>query len=172
MTPSGTSTISATSDSLVGWAKKDSAETNVARAHSLAETSVTAAVCNANQGAGAVSVTLGPSKPIVQRVGPLPTGPDFVQLGLLTILDSGEYIYNYNQQGPFGNILLSRVKAGKAALDAQEYEYLSFPPDSTTDPERVAGILDAKDAGSYGIRTSETTGRFTCTQYSSVTWNK
>ena len=95
-----------------------------------------------------------------------------MQLGLLTILDSGEYIYNYNQQGPFGNILLSRVKAGKAALDAQEYEYLSFPPDSTTDPERVAGILDAKDAGSYGIRTSETTGRFTCTQYSSVTWNK
>jgi hypothetical protein len=125
-----------------------------------------------NQGAGVVAVTLGPTKPIAQRVGPLLTGPESVQLGLLAILNAGGYIYNYNQQGPFGNILVGRVEAGDAAFYAKEYEYLAFPPDSTTSPEWVAGIPAAKDAESYGMRTSETTGRFTCTQYGSVTWSE
>jgi len=125
-----------------------------------------------DQGAGVVAVTLGPTKPMAQRVGPLLTGPESVQLGLLAIIDVDEYIYNYNQQGPFGNILVGRVKAGEAAFDAQEYEYLAFPSDLETAPEWVTGIPDAKDAGSYGMRTSETTGRFTCGQYGSVTWSE
>jgi hypothetical protein len=125
-----------------------------------------------DQGAGVVAVTLGSNKSVAQRVGPLLTGPESVQMGLLAIIDAGGYIYNYNQQGPFGNILVGRVKAGEASFDAKEYDYLAFPANSTTAPEWIAGIPDAKDAGSYGMRSSETTGRFICGQYGSVTWSE
>lgn len=125
-----------------------------------------------DQGAGIVAVTLGSEKPIAQRVGPLLTGPDSVQLGLLAIINAGGYIYNYNQQGPFGNILVGRVKADEHAFDAQNYEYLIFPPDSTTAAQWVQGIPKSNDAANYGMRTSESTGRFTCSQYGSVTWSE
>jgi hypothetical protein len=125
-----------------------------------------------DQGAGVVAVTIGPTKPIGKRVGPLLTGPESVQLGLMSIIQADGYIYNYNQQGPFGNILVGRVEAGEAAFDAQQYEYLVFPSDSTTAPKWIPGIPAAQDAASYGMRTSESTGRFTCSQYGSVTWSK
>lgn len=125
-----------------------------------------------DQGAGVVAVTVGPTKPVATRVGPLLTGPESVQLGLLAIINAGGYIYNYNQQGPFGNILVGRVAASEAAFDAQKYEYLVFSPNATTAPKWIAGIPTAKDAASYGMHTSESTGRFTCGQYGSVTWSE
>jgi hypothetical protein len=125
-----------------------------------------------DHGAGVVAVTLGPTKPIGTRVGPLLTGPESVQLGLMSIIIAGGYIYNYNQQGPFGNVLVGRVEADETAFNAQEYEYLVFSNDSTTPLKWTAGIPAAADAASYGMRTSESTGRFTCSQYGSVTWNK
>lgn len=124
-----------------------------------------------DQGAGIVAVTLGSDKPIASRVGPLLTGPESVQLGLMAIINAGGYIYNYNQQGPFGNILVGRVKADQSAFDAQNYEYLIFPSNSTSATQWIRGIPAAKDAANYGMRTSESTGRFTCGQYGSVTWS-
>ncbi|THV67077.1 hypothetical protein D6D28_07785 [Aureobasidium pullulans] len=126
---------------------------------------------HADQGAGVVAVTLGPTQPIATRIGSLLTGPDSVQMGLLAIMRAGNYIYNYNQQGPFGNILVGRVKASMAAFDASKYEYLVYSSDYTAAPTWHTGIPKSADAATYGMRTNETSGRFTCQQYGSVIWS-
>ena len=99
------------------------------------------------------------------------TGPDSVTLGLLGVLSDGDYIYNYNQQGPFGNILVGRVKAGDEAFQASNYEYLIFPSSTSSTPKWISGIPAAKDAATYGMRSSEAEGRFACNSYGSVNWN-
>jgi len=124
-----------------------------------------------NQGAGIVAVTLGKTQPIATRKGPLLTGPDSVQLGLLAILRSGAYIYNYNTQGTFGNIIVGRVKANDAAFDASKYEYLVFPTSDKAAPVWKRGIPAAKDVSRYGMRTAESSRRFACGQYGSVIWS-
>ncbi|KAH0361009.1 hypothetical protein KCU65_g9008, partial [Aureobasidium melanogenum] len=124
-----------------------------------------------NQGAGVVAVSLGKTQPIATRVGPLLTGPDSVALGLFANIRAQQYIYNYVQQGPFGNIIVGRVKAGEAAFRADQYEYLVFPPDNKTGPVWKHGIPAADDASQYGMRTAESNGRFTCQQYGSVIWS-
>lgn len=124
-----------------------------------------------DQGAGIVAVTLGKTQPIATRLGPLLTGPKSVQLGLFAALRSRAYIYNYNQQGPFGNIIVGRVKANDAAFDARNYEYLVFPADSEATPVWKRGIPAAIDVARYGMRTAETGGRFACSQYGSVVWS-
>jgi hypothetical protein len=125
----------------------------------------------ANKGAGVVAVTLGATQPIATRVGPLLTGPDSVGLGIFAIIRDDRYIYNYNQQGPFGNILVGRVKAGDAAFDASKYEYLVFPPDSKTTPVWKRGIPTVDNVDQYGMRTAESNGRFVCQPYGSVIWS-
>lgn len=124
-----------------------------------------------DQGAGIVAVTLGATQPIAKRLGPLLTGPKSVQLGIFSIIRYQKYIYNYSQQGPFGNILVGRVKASDAAFDASRYEYLIFPPDNKTAPIWKQGIPTVAGAADYGMRTDESSGRFTCSQYGSVIWN-
>ncbi|KEQ68669.1 hypothetical protein M436DRAFT_86235 [Aureobasidium namibiae CBS 147.97] len=124
-----------------------------------------------DQGAGIVAVTLGKTQPIAKRLGPLLTGPESVQLGLFATLRSKGYIYNYNQQGPFGNIIVGRVKANDAAFDARKYEYLLFSADGDATPVWRRGIPAARDATRYGMRTAEIGGRFACSQYGSVFWS-
>jgi hypothetical protein len=124
-----------------------------------------------DQGAGVVAVTVGETKPIATRLGPLLTGPVSVQLGLFAILQSQAYIYNYNQQGPFGNIIVGRVKANNAAFDASKYEYLVYPTDGNATPVWIRGIPAAKDAARYGMQTAESNGRFACGQYGSMFWS-
>lgn len=124
-----------------------------------------------DKGAGVVAVTLGKTQPIATRVGPLLTGPGSVGLGIFAIIRVQQYIYNYNQQGPFGNILVGRVKAGDAAFDASRYEYLVFPPDNKTSPVWKRGIPKAENAAQYGMRTAESDGRFACQPYGSVIWS-
>ncbi|CAD0105786.1 unnamed protein product [Aureobasidium uvarum] len=125
-----------------------------------------------DQGAGVVFVTLGETQPIAKRVGPLLTGSDSVAVGIFAIARVQQYIYNYNLQGPFGNILVGRVEASDAALSASKYEYLLYPPDNKTAPIWTRGIPAAKDAANYGMRTTESSGRFACSQYGSVTWSR
>jgi hypothetical protein len=127
--------------------------------------------CFVDPGAGIVAVTLGKTQPIATRLGPLLTGPESVQLGLFSVLRSQGYIYNYNQQGPFGNIIVGRVKANDAAFDARRYEYLVFPAEGDTAPVWKCGIPAARDAAQYGTRTAESEGRFACGQYGSVIWS-
>jgi hypothetical protein len=124
-----------------------------------------------DQGAGIVAVTLGQTQPIATRLGPLLTGPKSIQLGLFAILRSQAYIYNYNQQGPFGNIIVGRVEANDAAFDPSKYEYLSYPTDGNAAPVWIRGIPAAKDAAKYGMLTAESNGRFACGQYGSIFWS-
>lgn len=124
-----------------------------------------------DHGAGVVAVTLGVTKPIAARIGPLLTGPSSVQLGLLGIIRVGNYIYNYNQQGPTGNLIVGRVEASDAAFDASNYEYLAFSSSTSSKPKWVPGIPSAVGAAKYGMRSSDSGGRFNCQQYGSVFWN-
>lgn len=124
-----------------------------------------------DHGAGVVAVTLGATQPIATRTGPLMTGPDSVQLGLLAIMRADNYIYNYNQQGPTGNIIVGRVEASNAAFDASNYEFLTFASSTSSSPTWVSGIPAIADAAQYGMSTSESGGRFACEQYGSVFWN-
>jgi hypothetical protein len=124
-----------------------------------------------DQGAGIVAVTLGETQPIATRLGPLLTGPKSVQLGLFSVLRSQGYICNYNQQGPFGNVIAGRVKADDAAFDARKYEYPVFPAEDEATPVWKRGIPAARDAAQYGMRTVESGGRFVCGQYGSVFWS-
>ena len=125
-----------------------------------------------DQGAGVVLVTLGSTQPVATRVGPLLTGPQSVQMGLVAIMRDGNYIYNYNQEGGFGNILVGRVPATQSAvLDPTQYEYLVYPSSLNAAPQWVKGIPNKTDAAKYGMITKETSGRFTCEQYGSVFWH-
>ena len=129
----------------------------------------TADVAAVDHGAGVVAVTLGDTQPIATRLGPLLTGADSVQLGLLAIMRVDEYIYNYNQQGPTGNIIVGRVEAGDAAFDPGRYEYLTFGTVNT--PTWIPGIPSTTNVTSYGMRSADYGGRFACQQYGSVFWN-
>ncbi|KAK8247637.1 hypothetical protein HDK77DRAFT_481127 [Phyllosticta capitalensis] len=117
-----------------------------------------------DRGNAVVAVTLGATKPIATRMGPLLSGPNAVQMGLLSILRDGDYIYSYSMGGPTG-IVVGRVKAGDDAFDATKYQFLqandfatwgtpgSIPPGSTT---------------TYGMKTAESSGKFACNVYGSV----
>lgn len=123
------------------------------------------------QGAGVVAVTLGTNKPVATRIGPLLTGSSSVDLGLFSVLRAGNYIYNYNQQGPTGNLIVGRVEASDAAFDASRYEYMLCPSDTSSTPQWTSGIPTAANAAKYGMRSSESSGRFSCDQYGDVFWN-
>ncbi|KAK7520869.1 uncharacterized protein IWZ02DRAFT_433285 [Phyllosticta citriasiana] len=117
-----------------------------------------------DRGNAVVAVTLGATKPIATRMGPLLSGPNAVQMGLLSILRDGDYIYSYSMGGPTG-IVVGRVKAGDDAFDATKYQFLqandftnwgtpgTIPPGSTTQ---------------FGMKTAEGSGKFACNVYGSV----
>ena len=96
-----------------------------------------------DRGSGIIRVTLGEVQPIADRTGPLITGPDGLQVGLMTIMIAEGYLYTYSNGGPTG-IIIGRVAVADA-FDATKYEFLK------TDGTWVQGIPKSTDM-SYGIQ--------------------
>lgn len=115
-----------------------------------------------NRGNAAAAITLGTDKPIARRLGPLLTGPDTIQLGLLAIMRHGEYVYTYSIGGP-SNIIVGRVKADDSVFDASQHEFLSHG--STSD--WVSGVPNPNTT-SVGATTANTSGQFGCGVYGSA----
>ena len=124
-----------------------------------------------DQGAGIVAVTLGKHKPIATRVGPLLTGSDAIQVGLLAIMRDGNYIYSYSSAGALGNLIVGRVAANQDAFDAKKYQFLKSPASASSAPVWVSGIPTKKNASQYGMRSGDSNGMFGCDVYGSVFWN-
>ncbi|PNS15724.1 hypothetical protein CAC42_4176 [Sphaceloma murrayae] len=119
-----------------------------------------------DRGAGAVSVTLGPNRPVAARVGPLLSDAKALQVGLIGIMRDGEYIYSYSSGGP-SNVVVGRVRANDDVFSPSAYEFLRFKEQTW---ERTGGIISA-DARDYGARTANAGGRFGCAVYGSVFWS-
>jgi hypothetical protein len=121
-----------------------------------------------NRGNAVASVTLGDTKPVATRVGPLLTGPDAVSLGLLAILRAGDYIYTYSKGGP-SKLMVGRVAvdaSGDDVFDADKYEFLAADTDDTW----VSGIPSSSST-SVGATTANPSGQFGCDVYGSVAYN-
>lgn len=114
-----------------------------------------------NKGNAVAWITLGDTKPIATRDGPLLTGPNTIQLGLLAILRDGDYIYSYSMGG-LSKIIVGRVLADHV-FEAAQYEFLSLDSDS----DWVSGIPEASTT-SIGATTSKSDGQFGCAGYGSV----
>ncbi|KAB2573485.1 hypothetical protein DBV05_g7895 [Lasiodiplodia theobromae] len=119
-----------------------------------------------DRGNAVVAVTLGEMKPIATRVGPLLSGPDAVQMGLLAILRDGNHIYSYSMGGPSG-IMVSRVAASDDALEAAKYEFL-VAGESDSSMWKIPGSIPAPPSAEYGMQTANSNGKFGCNVYGSV----
>jgi hypothetical protein len=115
------------------------------------------------QGNAVGLVSLGEDKPVATRMGPLLTGPDALELGLLAILRDGDYIYIYSEGGP-SRLTVTRVPANAdAVFDPTHYETLLHDSLDTWEPA-IPTFLDTK----YGMSTANTDGIFGCSVYGSV----
>lgn len=114
------------------------------------------------RGNAVAAITLGSTKPVATRVGPLLTGPDAIALGLLAILRDSDYIYTYSIGGP-SNIIVGRASADDSVFDATKYQFLSHG--SSTD--WVSGIPEGSTT-SIGATTANPSGQFGCAVYGSV----
>ena len=115
-----------------------------------------------NRGNAVAMVTLGDNMPIATRMGPLLTGPDAIQMGLLAIISADNYIYTYSIGGP-SNIIVGRVAAdGTSPFAASEYEFLAQGSSTTW----VPGIPEASTT-TVGATTDQP-GGFGCAVYGSV----
>ena len=120
-----------------------------------------------DRGLAAARVTLGAKFPTATRSGPLITGPNAIQLGLLAILRDGNYVYTYSVGGPSG-IIVGRVpSAGNAAFDASEHQFLIYNSDAAAAPVWSAGGIPTKSDNRYGVQTAQG-GGFGCGVYGSV----
>ncbi|KAH7311042.1 hypothetical protein BKA65DRAFT_484831 [Rhexocercosporidium sp. MPI-PUGE-AT-0058] len=52
-----------------------------------------------DRGSGIIKITLGTQVPLANRLGPLFSGQDSIQTGLMTILNPKGYIYTYTNGG-------------------------------------------------------------------------
>lgn len=118
-----------------------------------------------NAGNAVGSITLGPTKPIGTRVGPLLTGPDAIQLGLGGILRVGEYIYTYSLGVP-SNVIVGRVRADDSVFSNASHEFLLHNSNSTW----ISGVLTPL-AKNIGATTANKNGQFGCGLYGSVMYN-
>lgn len=118
-----------------------------------------------NKGVAVSLVTLGDEFPTATRLGPLLTGADAVQIGLLAILPAEGYIYSYTVSGQ--NVLVGRVgpSSADAAFSASNYEFLSS--DGKT---WVPGIPSTAEAGNFNMVTSNP-GGWGCAVYGSVMYS-
>jgi hypothetical protein len=115
-----------------------------------------------DRGNAVVSVTLGDTKPIATRIGPLLTGPDAIQMGLLAILRADNYIYTYSIGGP-SNVIVGRVPANDSAFSASSYEFLAHGSSTIW----TSGIPNSKTT-TLGATTASDSGQFGCASYGSV----
>ncbi|ETN45660.1 uncharacterized protein HMPREF1541_09493 [Cyphellophora europaea CBS 101466] len=118
-----------------------------------------------DQGNVVAAITLGDTQPVATRMGPLLTGPDVVEMGLLAIMRDGDYIYIYSMGGP-SKITVSRVHASDDVFDSTKYESLEYG--SAT--EWSAGIPGKTD-DKYGMTTANPGGQFGCSVYGSAFYN-
>jgi hypothetical protein len=119
-----------------------------------------------NAGNAVASITLGPTKPIATRIGPLLTGPDEIQLGLQGILRDGDYIYTYSMGGP-SLIIVGRVPADDSVFDATKHEFLAYGSNTTW----VPGI-PTHTTKTIGATTADSSGQFGCGSYGSVFYSE
>jgi hypothetical protein len=117
-----------------------------------------------NEGNAVASITLGDSKPIATRVGPLLTGPSAIQLGLVAILRVDNYVYIYSSGG-LTALIVGRVTASDDVFDASKYSFLETDGKTWSTP--ATGIPDASST-TYGMTTANTSGQFGCNVYGSV----
>ncbi|PVH75686.1 hypothetical protein DL98DRAFT_316304 [Cadophora sp. DSE1049] len=90
-----------------------------------------------------IRVTPGTKVPIANLTGPLITGPEGLQVGLMTVLKAEGYIYVYSNGEP-ENFVVGRAKLSNA-FDATKYQFLKKTE------TWVTGIPKANDT-SYGIQ--------------------
>lgn len=92
-----------------------------------------------DRGCGMIKVSLEEEMPVANRTGPLITGPDGLQVGLMTVMNAEGYIYTYSNGGtsPTG-MVCGRAKLADA-FDATKYEF------QKTDGSWVEGIPKAND---------------------------
>lgn len=85
-----------------------------------------------DMGNAILKVTLGPEKPIASRFGPLATGPDKIQLGIMTVFNpnirntphADGYIYiNCIGDGVFDSVIVGRVPVN-SAFDINSYQLM------------------------------------------------
>lgn len=123
-----------------------------------------------NRGNAIVAVTLGETGPIATRTGPLLTGPDAIQLGLITILSDGGYVYSYSVGGPSG-VIIGRVStANDAAFDASQYEFLEYSTSNSTTWSKPSTNIPADTTTTYGAATVQS-GGFGCSVYGSIIYS-
>lgn len=118
-----------------------------------------------NRGNAAAIITLGENMPIATRFGPLLTGPENIQLGLLAILRDDEYVYTYSIGGP-SNIIVGRVAANDSIFDETKHEFLQYGSNNTW----INGI-PSSNATTLGAMTANSGGQFGCSVYGSVFFN-
>ncbi|KAF2151744.1 hypothetical protein K461DRAFT_279239 [Myriangium duriaei CBS 260.36] len=119
-----------------------------------------------DRGAGAVSVTLGSTKPIATRVGPLLSNGTALQLGLIAIMRADKYVYVYSAGGPSG-VNVARVAASDDVFDASKYEFLV----KDTQTWEAPGQIPDKTETRYGLTTQDSSGKFGCLVYGSAFYN-
>jgi len=124
-----------------------------------------------NRGNAVASITLGGNKPIATRVGPLLTGPNALQLGLLAVMRQGAYIYVYAKGGPT-NIVVGRVRASDDVFDSSKYKFLEASDYQTWSNPAADGGVPTADSMVYGMKTANPGGKFGCDVYGSVFYNK
>lgn len=117
-----------------------------------------------NEGNAIASITLGDTKPIATRIGPLLSGPNTIALGLLAILAADDYIYIYSTGGP-SKLIVGRVPANDDVFDASKYSLLEA--DGTTWSTPTGGIPETSFT-TYAMKTANSSGQFGCDVYGSV----
>ena len=108
-------------------------------------------------------VTLGEDMPIATRVGPLLTGPNAIEMGILAILRDGGYIYIYSAGGP-SRLIVTRVLASAYAIfDASQYQSLEYGSDNVW-----SNTIPSANTTQYGMTTKQKNSKFSCLNYGSI----
>jgi len=118
-----------------------------------------------DRGNAVAVVTLGATKPIATRIGPLLTDNTTIHLGIHSILRDGNYVYIYSMGGPT-NIMVGRVEASDAVFTPSKYEFLKKDTNDTW----ISGIPDYNTT-SVAMMSGSSDKTFFCEHYGSVTFN-
>ncbi|KAF8852570.1 hypothetical protein BDZ45DRAFT_749457 [Acephala macrosclerotiorum] len=98
-----------------------------------------------DRGLGIFRATLGDELPIANRTGPLVTGPDAIEVGIMTVMNAEGYIYTYTNGGPTG-IIVGRALVADA-FDINAYEFLRL------DNLWIKGVPNKLEASlEYGVQ--------------------
>lgn len=104
-----------------------------------------------------LKVTLGPEMPVASRFGPLVTGPDRIQLGIMTIFNpnirntphADGYIYIYCiGDGIWDSVIVGRAPV-ESAFDLGTYQFMK-----ATGEWDAKGIIPQRGDTSYGMQGS------------------